>query len=209
MPTIITTALRNWLTENGLQGFIQVAEAPPHPNATEIASRINIETITDSMLRKKLNLDSTGERQLEMVPSHILERYYGKYSLSAKAFRTKDIPDPFFRDVAKFLLEVGCVHVNAYGMPKHKAGVVLATYEGTKVDWGTVAGAALREGLHAFQDGKKLRPIIHQYLTILYPPRTLPAPPPRPSRRRLEDLATSTWEDDNAAAARCSPTPPP
>ena len=34
MPTIITTALRNWLTENGLQGFIQVAEAPPHPNAT-------------------------------------------------------------------------------------------------------------------------------------------------------------------------------
>ena len=42
------------------------------------------------------------------------------------------------------------VHVNAYGMPKHKARVVLATYEGTKVDWGTVTGAALREGLHAF-----------------------------------------------------------
>ena len=94
------------------------------------------------MLRKKLSLDNTGERHLEMVPSDILERYYGKYS--------------FFQDVAKFLLEVGCVHVNAYGMPKHKAGVVLATYEGTKVDWGTVAGAALREGLHAFQDGKKL-----------------------------------------------------
>ena len=150
MLTIITTALRNWLTENGLQGYIQVAEAPPHPNVTEIASRINIETITDSMLRKKLNLDCTCEWQLEMVPPHILERYYGKYSLSAKAFRTKDIPDPFFRDVAKFLLEVGCVHVNAYGMPKHKARVVLATYEGTKVDWGIVAGAALREGLHTF-----------------------------------------------------------
>ena len=78
MPTILTTVLRNWLTENGLQGFIQVAEAPPHPNATEIASRLNIETITDMMIRKKLSLDSTGERQLEMVPSHILERYYGK-----------------------------------------------------------------------------------------------------------------------------------
>ena len=111
-----------------------MAEAPPHPNATDIASKLNIETVTDSMIRKKLSLDSTGERQLEMFPSEILERYYGKYSLSAKAFRTRDIPDPFFRDVAKFLLEVGCVHVNAYGMPKHKAGVVLATYEGTKVD---------------------------------------------------------------------------
>ena len=160
MPTIITTALRNWLTENGLQGFIKVAEAPPHPNATEIASKLNIETITDSMIRKKLSLDNTGERKLEMVPSHILERYYGKYSLSAKAFRTRDIPDPFFRDVEKVLLEVGCVHVNGYRMPKHKAGVVLATYEGTKVDWGIVAGEALREGLNAFEDGKKLWPII-------------------------------------------------
>ena len=147
MPTIITTA-----------------PAPPHPNATEIASKLNIETITNSMLRKKLSLDNTDERQLEMVPSDILERYYSKYSLSVKAFRTRDIPDPFFRDVANFLLEVGCVHVNGYGMPKHKARVMLTMYKGTKVDWGTVVRAALREGLHAFQDGKKLRPIIQQYL---------------------------------------------
>ena len=104
-----------------------------------------METITDSMIRKKLGLDRTGERQLEMAPSHILERYYDMYSLSVKAFRTRDIPDPFFRDVAKFLLEVGCVHVNGYGMPKHKAGVVLAT---------------LRAGLYVFQEGKKLWPII-------------------------------------------------
>ena len=62
MPTIITIALRNWLTKNGLQGFIQVAEAPPQPNATEIASRHNIETITDSMICKKLDVDNTGER---------------------------------------------------------------------------------------------------------------------------------------------------
>ena len=61
MPTIITTTLRNWLTERGLQGFIKVAEAPPHPNATEIASKLNIETLTDSMVRKKLSLDITGE----------------------------------------------------------------------------------------------------------------------------------------------------
>ena len=107
-----------------------------------------------------------------MVPSHILERYYGKYFLSAKAFRTRDIPDPFFWDVAKFLLEVACVHVNGYGMPKHKAGVVLTTYGGTKVDWGTVAGAALREGLHTFQDGKKLRPIISSVSLSLSLPLT-------------------------------------
>ena len=50
MPTILTTALRNWLAENGLQDFI-IVEAPPHPNATEIVSKLSMETITDSMLR--------------------------------------------------------------------------------------------------------------------------------------------------------------
>ena len=106
MPTIITSALRNWLADHGLQGFIKVAEAPSQTNAMEIASKLNIETLTDSMVCKKLSLDSTGERQFEILPSELLERYYGKYSLSAKAFRTQDIPDPFFRDVAKFMLEV-------------------------------------------------------------------------------------------------------
>ena len=82
---------------------------------------------------------------------------------------------------------------------------MLATYEGTNVDWGTLRGAALREGLHDFQSGKKLRPIIQQYFTILFPPRTLPAPTTRPSRRRLEELTTSTWEEDNSGHPAASP----
>ena len=86
MPTIITTTLRKWLAERSLQGLIKVAEAPPHPNATEIATKLNIETLTYSMVRKKLNLHSIGERQLEMFPTELLERHYGKYSLFAKAF---------------------------------------------------------------------------------------------------------------------------
>ena len=45
-------------------------------------------------------------------------------------------------------------------MPKQKAGVMLPTYEGTDVDWGAIIGTALRDGLHAFQSGKKLKPII-------------------------------------------------
>ena len=61
MPTIITMALRNWLAERGLQGFIKVGEAPPHPNATEITSKLNIETLTDSMVRRKLSVDSTSD----------------------------------------------------------------------------------------------------------------------------------------------------
>ena len=39
MTIIVTSAFRKWLTDHGLQGFIQVAEAPPHPNALEMASK--------------------------------------------------------------------------------------------------------------------------------------------------------------------------
>ena len=95
-------------------------------------------------------MSNTRERQFDIFLTELLERHYGKYSQFAKAFRTRDIPDPLFRDIAKFMLEVG-VHLNTYGMPKQKVEVMLSTYEGTDVDWGIVTGAALREGLQAFQ----------------------------------------------------------
>ena len=70
-----------------------------------------------------------------------------------------------------------------YGMLKQKARVVISTYEGKDVDWGVITSTALREGLHAFQSKKKLKPIIQQYFTILFPPTELPAlGASRPSR---------------------------
>ena len=110
-----------------------------------MASKLDIDMLTDSMVRKKLGLSNIGERQIDILPTEMLERHYGKYSESAKAFRTRDIPRPFFRDIAKFLLE---------------AGYILPTYDGTNVDWGIITGSTFREGLHAVQRGQNLRTII-------------------------------------------------
>ena len=94
------------------------------------------------------------------------------------------------------------MHVNAYGMPKQKAGVIIETFEGKAVDWGVITGPTLREGLREYQTGRKLRSIIPQYLTVLFPPRGLlaaapnqPTPGPRPTKRRLAELAITKWED--------------
>ena len=114
MTLIITSAIRKWLTVPGLKGFIQVAEAPAHPNAFEMASKLNIDTLTNSIVRRKLGLNNTSERHFDIFSTEVLERYYGEYSQSAKAYKTRDIPDPFFRDIVKFLLEAGCIHLNAY-----------------------------------------------------------------------------------------------
>ena len=125
-----------------------------------MAEKINIETITNASIRKKLGLSGMCERHFEIPLAEALEQYFGEYSTSAKAYRTWDISNPFFQEVAKFLLEVGCVHINAYGMLKQKAGIVIDTFEGRSVEWGVITGPTLREGLHMFQAGKKLRPII-------------------------------------------------
>ena len=176
MTIDISPALRRWLHDKGLEGYIRVAESPPHPNAQDVARKLNIDIITNANMRKKLGLSGSDERHFEIPLTGILERYFGEYSTSAKAYKTWEVPNPFFREVAKFLLEVGCVHTNAYGMPKQKAGIVIATFQGQAIDWGVITGPTLREGLHAFQTGKKLRPIILQYLIVLFPPRGLPTP---------------------------------
>ena len=178
MPVPITTTLHRWLLEKGFEGYIRVAEAPSHPDALDIAKKLKMDTVTNATIRKKLDLSAIGEKHFDIPPTETLEEYFGEYSVSAKAYRTKDIPNPFFREIAKFLLEVSCVHVNAYRMLKQKAGIIIDTFEGRAVDWGVITGPTLREGLHTYQAGKRLRPIIQQYLTILFPPRGLPAPPP-------------------------------
>ena len=193
---IITSAVWQWLTDCRLEGFINVAEAPAHPNSMDLASKLNIDTITNAMVPKKLGLSNTRECHFDTFPIEVSERYFGEHAQSAKAYRTRDIPDPFFRDIAKFLLEVGCVHLNTYGMPKKKVGVVISTFKGQDVDYGVITGAALQEGLHAFQSGKKLRSLLQQYFTVLFPPKTPLAPTARLPRRRLEELTTSTWEED-------------
>ena len=160
MTISISVALRRWRLEKGFEGYIRVAEAPPHPDAFDIARKLNVDTITNAMVRQKLSLLGLGEKHFDITPTETLQKYFAEYSLTTKAYRTREIPNAFFREVAKFLLEVGCVHVNAYGMPKQKAGVIIETFEGKAVDWGVITGPALKEGLHSYQSGKKLRPII-------------------------------------------------
>ena len=133
--------------------------------------------MTNASIQKKLGLSGTREKHFEISPTDALEKYFGEYSTSAKAYRIKEIPNPFFREIAKFLLEAVCIHLKAYGMPKQKAGVIIDTFEGREeVDWEVITGPSLRESLHAYQADKKLRPIIQQYLTIMFPPRGLAAP---------------------------------
>ena len=66
MTIIIMSALRKWLTKRGLEGFIQVAKPPTHPNAIEMARKLNIDMLAKSMVRRKPRLSSTRERHFDI-----------------------------------------------------------------------------------------------------------------------------------------------
>ena len=96
MPITIFAALRRWLLEKGFEGYIRVAEAPPDLEALDIAKKLNVDTVTNATIWKKLGLSAIGEKHFDISPAQTLEKYFGEYSTSAKAYRTKDIPNPFF-----------------------------------------------------------------------------------------------------------------
>ena len=56
-------------------------------------------------------------------------------------------------------------------MPKQRVSFIIATYEGSKVDWGYITGAALREQLRGVQNGKAMKIIFAMWLTVICPTR--------------------------------------
>ena len=46
----------------------------------DMASKLNIDTITNDMVCKKPGLSNTGERNFDIFPSEVLEYYFGEYS---------------------------------------------------------------------------------------------------------------------------------
>ena len=202
MPFEVSTEFRSWLTSHSFKGYLQLYHADAHPRALAIAGKIHPGTVTNDMIRAAHRLQRGGEYDIDAPPQHILEKYFGEYSLSAKAHRTHGGPNQLFGDLAHFFLEYVCIHQNPHSMPKKRAGLIILAYEGRKIDWGCITGDGIRAALASFKTGKRLLPVLAQYTVVLYPPGpqparqqlTLPAPPVQTKRRQV---AHEEWTEDD------------
>ena len=123
MPIPISENLRQWLVSKNLQGYINVAEAEPHPNVAELLQQIDISKVTNKQVRRTLKLKREGFDVVQKMDKDTLRSYFREYSPSAKTFQTLGGQDEFFHEVAKFMLEVGFFTPRFYGIPNLPASL--------------------------------------------------------------------------------------
>ena len=202
MPLAASQEIRTWLQQRGLGGYLCVIDAPPHPDAQEIARRIHPDTLTNNMIRAALDLKRGGEHEVEIPPDTILKEYFGMYSIFGMAYRTYGGLNKFFGEIARILMEYAFVHTNPMSMPQNKAAIIIKEYQGGTVDWGILTDEGVHAALEPFQSGKRLFPVLTHYLKVVYPsPLTSPrrtltsTPPPRGQREKILALTQEEWED--------------
>ena len=150
MPLAASQETRSWLQEWGLGGYLRVIDAPTHPDAQGVARRIHPDTVTNNMIRTALDLTRGGEHEVEIPPSTTLNKYFGMYSMSRKAYHTYGGPNKSFGEIARILMEYAFVHTNPTSMPQNKAAIIISEYEGNKIDWGIITGEGVRAALESF-----------------------------------------------------------
>ena len=150
----LATATRDWLTKHGLEGFLRVADAPPHEELEKFTLKIDLEEISKGIVL--IGLPAGGLHSMEKPSTVILTKYFGEYSIASKAYKTQGGENPLFQEVACVLLQYGFVHPCPPAMPKNRAGFIIATFEFLKVDWQVIIADSLRAGIASVVDEKKV-----------------------------------------------------
>ena len=92
-------------------------DAPTHPDAQAVASRIHSDTVTNNMICPALDLKRGGEHEVEIPPSTTLKEYFGEYSISRKAYCTYGGSNKAFGEIARILMEYTFMHTNPTRIP--------------------------------------------------------------------------------------------
>ena len=91
--------------------------------------------ITEEAIRALTGLPEGGIYTIDNPTPEQLIRYFGEYSLASKGYQTQGGGDMLFREIARVLHEYSHVYPRPLVMPQNRAGMIIATYEGIKVDW--------------------------------------------------------------------------
>ena len=93
MPVPIFAALRRRLLEKGFEGYIRVAEAPSHPDALDIAKKLNVDTVTNATIWKNWTYLRMG-RNTSTSPYRIFRRIFWGIFCISQGIQNERHPEP-------------------------------------------------------------------------------------------------------------------
>ena len=168
----LSEAAKNWLRQHGLEGFLTIMEAPPNWEAEKIMNEIDIEVITEEAICALTGLLKGGIFTIDNPTIEQLKKYFSEYSTGNKAYQTQGGEDVLFREIARVLHEYGHVYSRPPSMPQNRADLIIATYEGVKVDWPVLIADGLCAAIESVRgkEGRKIGTAVAQWLTLLAPP---------------------------------------
>ena len=60
---------KQWLTEHGLEGFLRIADAPPHDEPKHVTATINLSEITEGTVQALIGLQAEGLQSVNAPPT--------------------------------------------------------------------------------------------------------------------------------------------
>ena len=169
-PMALSDEARQWMTENGMEGLLRIADALPHEEPEQAVATIDLSEVTEGAVQALTGIKAGGLRSIENPSNQILFEYFGEYSISSKAYRTQGGQNLLFGEVAQTMMEYGFVHPRPLAIPKYRGGLVITAYEGLQVDWLHFITEGLKDAIRNLVDGKKSWAGVAQWLTVLVPP---------------------------------------
>ena len=215
-PMALSEEARQWMIENGLEGLLRIADAPPHAEPEQAAASIDLSEVTEGAVQALTGIKAGGLQTIENPSSQILFEYFGEYSISSKAYRTQGGENLLFGEVARAMMEYGFVNSRPPAIAKYRAAFVIATYEGLQVDWLHFITEGLKEAIKNLVEGKKPWAGIAQWLTVLVPPvlpikqkkrgRQETTPKKTAKRRQILEKHTPGWTQEEDEQREAGPS---
>ena len=145
-PSEPSPALRKWLHQHQLTGYLRVLATDPWADLEAAYATLNVAEITPEAVRAYLDLPPGGIKDVEMLTHERISAYYGEFSTTSKSYKTLGGHSDLFKEWSVLFMTVAFLQQNAHAMPRGKGSLLIAEFEGTRIDWAEwTAESILRE----------------------------------------------------------------
>mgnify|MGYP000474008302 FL=1 len=145
-PSEPSPALRAWLHQHQLSGYLRVLATDPWADIEAALATINVAEITAEAIRAYLDLPDGEIKDMEMLSHERITAYYGDFSTTSKTYKTLGGQSELLKEFSVLFMTVALLHLNVHSMPRGKGSLLVAEFEGQRVDWAEwTAESILRE----------------------------------------------------------------